>query len=182
MRMLLAVVGLVLSAVGIAQTRPHVWEKSAGRDVMTGKRVVLLTARANESLRHQQGTYPTLNVQCVSGKLSVFVWTGTIAELEEPTSETIMGAIAPTYTARSAYIVRLRVDEEKPKTEYWSQGDDIHNLFRRKPEGFVKKLSKANTLVWEFRPSGQDRQAFTFDVRGLKDELVAERQDCGFKD
>jgi len=80
-------------------------------------------------------------------------------------------AANPEYGLYGQATVRLRLDDQKPFVQRWSESTDNKALFAPNGAASATQLTKAERLLFEFTPFQSGATTVTFDVRGL-DKLL----------
>jgi hypothetical protein len=109
---------------------------------------------------------PNLVLRCQEGKTNVYVVTGMAANVEYGTD---------------GHTVRLRFDDGKPTTQYWSESTDHEALFAPNPTQLAKQLLKVKTLTFQFTPFNASPAVVRFNLEGLGPHLEKVANACGWQ-
>jgi hypothetical protein len=112
-------------------------------------------------------TKPTLIARCLEHKTELYVVTDMSAK--------------PELGNYQEYTVNLRFDEEKPRSEMWSESTDNKALFAGRAIPLMRRIAKAKTMRVRFTPFNASPQTITFDVRGFDAHLPLIAKTCGWK-
>jgi type VI secretion system protein VasI len=133
------------------------WKVIKKKDSMDDSDMVLIYARSEEEI------YPTrrnasLNIRCLKNTTDLYVdWEDYLADNNK---------------------VYTRIGRDKAKAERWSHSADSKSLFRRKPISFIKKLMKAEKVIFRTQPYNSGDLTVTFDIKGLENAIKPLREAC----
>jgi len=77
--------------------------------------------------------------------------------------------------------IRLRIDDKKPVTQYWSESTDGEAAFATGAIKLLKDLRDAKTLTVEFIPFNSSPAILKFDVSGFAPHLDEIAKTCNWK-
>ena len=106
---------------------------------------------------------PVLQIRCKEKKTEAYIVTGMSPAVE--------------YGIDTA-TVTLRLDKQPAFKLAASKSTDGEALFIPSPVSFVKRISTANTLLFQFVPFNSNGQMTTFDIRGLGVAIKPLREAC----
>ena len=93
------------------------------------------------------------------------MWTGTAASVEEDEGHT----------------VRVRLDDETPIAQTWSESTDHNSLFFEEDAiVLVKQLVKAKKLAFQFTPFNASPAVAHFSLRDLENHISELAAACGW--
>jgi len=140
-----------------ANTTETKWHVTEDLSPMDGSKTVVLALDADNQVQGWiKSTTPTLIVRCKEKATEVFVWTGTSANVEGGSDE---------------HTVRLRLDENTPTTEHWSESSNDQSLFAPDGSGLAKQLVGARILTFEFTPFNANPAVARFSLQGLEQHI-----------
>lgn len=144
------------------------WYASEDTSPMDGSRSVSLWTSADEEIRGwlNETHRPTLYVRCRENETDVFVVTGVNPDVE--------------WGLFQQATVRLRLDEDKPTRQTWSESTDGKALFAPRAVTLARRLAGASTLRFEFTPFQASPQTVTFHLDGLASRLPQVAGACGW--
>ena len=145
------------------------WDLSYSVSPMDDSRTVVLKLDAENVIQGwpDNTELPYMIIRCKENKTELYIRTG-------------MSAM-PEYGLYNENTVRIRVDDNKPYKERWSESTDNEALFAPNAIGLAKKLNKAERMLFEFTPYNSNSQLAEFDVRGLNYYLSEIADTCNWK-
>ncbi len=125
------------------------WQLRRTRDSITEQSRIVLSVTADRSAG--DGSRPELMVRCYDRRLELFV---------TPAGNGMAGVPAA---------VTILVDDNDPAVQQWHEQLTATrtSLVAPNAQQLVDRLTRADMLVLEFEPLGQDRQRYSFPVTGL---------------
>lgn len=144
------------------------WTIRVDESKMDSSKSVFVSTDASNDIKYWIGSgNPSLIIRCVEKKTDVVFITGTSAQ--------------PEYGRYNEASVRIRLDDGKPATKYWTESTDNKALFASDPVGLAKKINQAKKLRLEFTPFNSNPQVAEFNVDGLSKYLPEVAKTCGWK-
>lgn len=130
------------------------WRLSSETNQMDNTPAVYLSKLAESG-----GHGAMLTIRCTRGKTALFVATDDIVD---------NGG------------VRIRFDDAKPQLQAWSEASDHQGLFAPDPIGLAKRLTKADSFLFEYSPFQKQPTTVEFKVNGLAEKLKSIAEPCGW--
>jgi hypothetical protein len=129
------------------------WHLSTETDKMDNTPAAYLSKFA------ESGHGANLIVRCARGKTALFVATDDIVDNGK---------------------VRIRFDDAKPQQQTWSEASDHQGLFAPDPIGLAKRLTQADSFLFEYSPFQKQPATIEFKVNGLAEKLNSVAEPCGW--
>jgi hypothetical protein len=151
------------------------WDASRGIDPMTDKVNASLETKSTDGYQGFLGVNirPTLSIFCQYSDGAYSTWL-MISPINPKTNYR-------TYTQS----VRYRIDDNKPVTDTWSEGNRGREkallLKGKRAIELAKKLRGAERLLFAWPEALSADQTVTFDVSGLGERLAIVAEPCGWK-
>lgn len=162
------------------------WHVTESRSPMDDSKTVVLALDSDDAIQGPIGSSkPTLIVRCKEGKTEVYVVTGMAASIEQD----------PDGGPEQSHTVRIRLDDNAPTSEDWSESNDHKALFASDlildqkgdiasytggAAEFAKQLAGAGKLTFEFTPFDGNPQTARFNLLGLRDHLNQAADACSW--
>jgi len=143
------------------------WIVKESASEMDGTATVLLSVVATEPIKGWlEEELPILMVRCREKRTDVVVRTGMAANPE-------LGLF-------QRFHVRLRFDQQQPVREVWSEATNNEALFSPSAINLARRITRADTLRFEFTPFNSSKAIAVFPVSGLKEILPRVAKACGW--
>jgi hypothetical protein len=107
---------------------------------------------------------PSLIVRCSGGTLEIFINIDTQFEVE--------------YGADDTVSARIRFNTDSPSVITMDESTSGEAAFFRNPEGIMRQMLNANSLLFGFTPYNAGPADTEFDLTGLRQALDASGQTC----
>jgi hypothetical protein len=127
------------------------WHLSTETDKMDNAPAVYLSKFA------ESGHGANLIIRCTRRKTALFVATDDIVDNGR---------------------VRIKFDDAKPQPQAWSEASDHQGLFAPDPIGLAKRLTKADSFLFEYSPFQKQPTTIEFKVNGLAEKLGTVAETC----
>jgi hypothetical protein len=86
----------------------------------------------------------------------------------------------PEYGSFGTYGVRIRIDDQPPIQQRWTESTDQEALFAPSPKEFARLVANADSLMFEFTPFQSSPATAHFNVSGLNNLLDNVATPCGW--
>jgi len=147
----------------VAQT----WTMSEDVSAMDGSKGIALTLDAVGEIKGWlESTKPTLVIRCKEKKTTLYVITGTRANVE--------------YGMTDSAHVRVRFDDGGSEGEVWNESTDGKALFATNPIRLANRLTKAKIFRFQFTPFNASPAIAEFRVDGARDKVSKVAEACGW--
>lgn len=164
--MSLAVFGILIN-VSIALAIDQ-WIVEEGTSPMDDSRTVTVRLEAENTVKGWlTNERPWLIIRCLENKTELAVLTGMSSSVE--------------YGSLHRHTVRIRLDDDKPFSEKWSESTDDKALFAPRGIALAKKIAKAKKMLFEFVPFRGKTAIVEFSVDGLNKHLKKVADACNWK-
>lgn len=77
--------------------------------------------------------------------------------------------------------VRVRLDDNKPATQSWTESTDRKALFSSNAVALAKKIASSKRMIFEFTPFNSNTVTVIFNVEGLSVLLPEIAETCKLK-
>lgn len=129
------------------------WRVSTETDKMDNTPAVYLSKLA------EGGHGASLIIRCTRGKTALFVATDDIVDNGR---------------------VRIKFDDAKPQLQAWNEASDHQGLFAPDPIGLARRLTQADSFLFEYSPFQKQATTIEFNVSGLAEKLRTVAETCGW--
>lgn len=118
---------------------------------LAGEESLTLSLKAEKAVEGWMKTsVPVLTIQCVKGKVALYVETGMALEV----------------TVVDKQIVRLQLDDNKPFTQSWREVTNA-TVSAHEATALIKQLAQSRKFIFEFAPFGSAPTQAEFAIAGL---------------
>ena len=193
------IVTLVSSSVMIAQsvdqvgrvapspTTESAWQLSSLNSPMGDNTGIMLIAKQLPLDRSSEiSNEGRLSIQCTKKNgVEVILRTGLALKYSGTMNDTrhkgLLGSLSK-HGDESLSPVRIRLDQQKIRSEEWRMGADRSNLLAYKPKALIDAILKSQTqqVLLEVHPYNGNPVVFRFDVRGLSEYRAQLHENCGY--
>lgn len=139
------------------------WDTSISSDPLTDKTTVVLALRTSNSPQiHSFMGKPILVLRCANNLTELYInW--------------------DSYLGGKAYVT-TRVGREKAFRKYWNTSTDGKGSFYPKsPIKLIRKMIKADKVVFQITPYNESPMTAIFDIKGLENAIEPLAKTCGWK-
>ncbi len=134
--------------------KSRTWRLLESKSDMDGSLGVSLNLDADNNIQGWlKSKTPTLVIRCKEGKTDTYIVSSMPAN--------------PEYGSLGTYEVRIRIDDQPPIRQEWTESTDQGALFAPAPMELAKLLASADVFVFEFTPLKSSPVTAHFNVHGL---------------
>src|SRR3990167_544051 len=139
------------------------WVRSVSRSAMDDSKTVSYRIGATgQIIGWLARAQPVLIARCQEGETDVYVRLGMPLMVESGDTRTI----------------RIRIDDEPAKTEFWSQSTDGHAIFSPKPIDLAKTITESKRVRIEVTPFNASPVTMQFNVAGFGKGMKEIEETC----
>lgn len=162
-------------ATSVTTASPHAsvtpandWHVYREKSDMDGSTTVRIQKQANAPVEAwMKSVTPDLRVECYENQTRIIFIAGT--------------NFTPVFGEYGMAEVRVRIDEQPPMKQLWSETTDQEALIASNSISLIKKMKDAKVLRVEFTPFNASPVTATFDLAGLEQHIQEVAQTCNWK-